>query len=77
MRRCADKYGVDAHIRYGCVVEHMEWDDAIGRWRVATAAGEAYSARAIVSGIGALHVPSIPEIPGADRFTGTAFHSAQ
>jgi cation diffusion facilitator CzcD-associated flavoprotein CzcO len=30
-----------------------------------------------VSGIGALHVPSIPEIPGADRFAGPAFHSAQ
>jgi cation diffusion facilitator CzcD-associated flavoprotein CzcO len=77
MRRCVDKYGVAAHIRYGCAVERMEWDDTIGRWRIATAAGEAYNARAIVSGIGALHVPSIPEIPGADRFTGTAFHSAQ
>jgi cation diffusion facilitator CzcD-associated flavoprotein CzcO len=77
MRRCVAKYGLAAHIRYGRAVERMEWDDAIGRWRVATAAGEAYTARAIVSGIGALHVPSIPEIPGADRFAGLAFHSAQ
>jgi cation diffusion facilitator CzcD-associated flavoprotein CzcO len=76
MRRCVDKYGLAAHIRYGCVVERMEWDDPAGRWRIATAAGEAYTARAIVSGIGALHVPSIPEIPGADRFAGAAFHSA-
>jgi cation diffusion facilitator CzcD-associated flavoprotein CzcO len=77
MRRCVDKYGIAAHIRYGCAVERMEWDDTTGRWRAATAAGEVYSARAIVSGIGALHVPSVPEIPGADRFTGTTFHSAQ
>jgi len=77
MRRCAGKYGVAAHIRYGCAVERMEWDDTLGRWRIATAAGELYTARAIVSGIGALHVPSIPEIPGADRFAGAAFHSAQ
>ncbi len=77
MRRCAAKYGLAAHIRYRCTVERMEWDDAIGRWRIATIAGEAYTARAIVSGIGALHVPSIPEIPGADRFAGAAFHSAQ
>src|SRR5262249_26311409 len=27
--------------------------------------------------IGALHVPSLPEIPGAERFRGAAFHSAQ
>ncbi len=77
MRQCAGKYGIAAHIRFGRAVERMEWDDAIGRWRIATAAGEVYTARAIVSGIGALHVPSIPEIPGADRFSGTAFHSAQ
>ena len=77
MRRCAGKHGLAAHIRYGCAVERMEWDDSIGRWRIATAAGEAYTARAIVSGIGALHVPSIPELPGAHRFTGAAFHSAQ
>lgn len=77
MRRCADKYGVAAHIRYGCSVEGMEWDGAIERWRIATAAGEVYTARAVVSGVGSLHVPSIPEIPGADQFAGAAFHSAQ
>lgn len=77
MRRCADSYGVAAHIRYGAAVERMEWDDTTGRWSVVTAAGEVFTARAIVSGIGALHVPSIPEIPGAERFTGAAFHSAQ
>jgi cation diffusion facilitator CzcD-associated flavoprotein CzcO len=77
LRRCADKYGVAAHIRYGCAVERMEWDDTIGRWRIVTVAGEVYTTRAIVSGIGALHVPSIPAIPGAERFAGAAFHSAQ
>jgi cation diffusion facilitator CzcD-associated flavoprotein CzcO len=77
LRRCAEKYGVGAHIRYGAAVERMEWDDAISRWRTATAAGETYISRAIVSGMGALHVPSIPEIPGADQFGGPAFHSAQ
>jgi cation diffusion facilitator CzcD-associated flavoprotein CzcO len=77
LRRCAEKHGVTAHIRYGCAVERMEWDDAAGRWRAATTAGETYTARAIVSAMGALHVPSVPEIPGADGFTGPAFHSAQ
>jgi cation diffusion facilitator CzcD-associated flavoprotein CzcO len=77
MRRCANKYGVAAHIRYGCPVESMEWDDTIARWRIVTAAGEVYTARAIVSGIGALHVPSIPAIPGAAQFAGAAFHTAQ
>jgi cation diffusion facilitator CzcD-associated flavoprotein CzcO len=77
LRRCAAKYGLAAHIRHGCAVERMEWDDATERWSVVTATGEVYTARAIVSGIGALHVPSVPEIPGAELFTGAAFHSAR
>ena len=76
MRRCARKYGITAHTRFGCTVEGMEWDDTAGRWRITTTAGEVYTARAIVSGLGALHVPSIPEIPGAGEFAGAAFHSA-
>lgn len=76
MRHCARTYGITAHIRFGCPVEGMEWDEATGRWRVATAAGETYTARAVISGMGALHVPSIPEIPGAGQFGGAAFHSA-
>lgn len=77
MRRCADKYGVASHIRYGREVEHIEWDDDIRRWHVATTSGDVFTARAVVSGSGGLHVPSVPEIPGADRFAGPAFHSAQ
>jgi cation diffusion facilitator CzcD-associated flavoprotein CzcO len=77
LRRCADKYGVTAHIRYGSAVERMEWDDDVRRWHVMTASGDEYTAHAVVSGSGGLHVPSIPEIPGAGRFAGPAFHSAQ
>ena len=55
----------------------MEWDDATARWSVITTDGEVHPARAIVSGIGILHVPSVPEIPGAELFTGPAFHSAR
>jgi cation diffusion facilitator CzcD-associated flavoprotein CzcO len=75
--RCLDKYGIGPHIQFGRSVERMEWDETTGRWHIATATGEAYMARAIVSGTGALHVPSVPEIPGAGQFTGAAFHSAQ
>jgi cation diffusion facilitator CzcD-associated flavoprotein CzcO len=77
MLRCAARYGLAGHIRYGRRVERMEWDDATGRWSVVTSGGEVQLARAVVSGIGVLHVPSVPEIPGAELFTGPAFHSAR
>jgi len=51
------------------------WDGA--RWRVETEDGQRWSARFLVSAIGALHHPSIPRIPGAEGFPGPCFHSAQ
>jgi cation diffusion facilitator CzcD-associated flavoprotein CzcO len=77
LRRCVEKYALGPHIRYGSAVEELEWDDDARHWRVELADGEVLTPKAVVSGIGALHVPSFPAIPGADRFTGTAFHSAR
>ena len=80
LRACASKYGVAEHIRYGVRVERLDWDDAARRWDVETVRDgeqQGYRARAVVSAAGALHIPSYPDIPGADRFAGTAFHSAR
>jgi cation diffusion facilitator CzcD-associated flavoprotein CzcO len=83
LRMCARKYGVDEHIRYGRTVERMDWDDEARRWDITTSQnsgarrGESYRARAVVSAGGALHLPSYPGIPGAGRFGGPSFHSAQ
>jgi cation diffusion facilitator CzcD-associated flavoprotein CzcO len=77
LRRTAGKYGVTGHIRYGSEVESLEYDDETRRWQVVTADGAGYTPKCVISGIGALHIPSYPSIPGLDRFAGTAFHSAE
>jgi cation diffusion facilitator CzcD-associated flavoprotein CzcO len=80
LRMCARKHHVDEHIRYGCTVERVDWDDDTRRWTIVTVEhGEvgSYQARAVVSAAGALHLPSYPDIPGAERFGGTSFHSAR
>ena len=80
LRGCARKYGLEAHIRYGSVVEQMHWDEDERRWDVQTVEhGElgSWRPRAVVSAAGALHLPAYPDIPGAERFAGTSFHSAR
>jgi cation diffusion facilitator CzcD-associated flavoprotein CzcO len=80
LRMCARKYGVEEHIRYGCAVEHLDWDDGARRWNIAASqagAERAEDCRAVVAGAGALHLPSWPDIAGAGRFGGPAFHSSQ
>ena len=71
---------LDEHISYGSTVERMDWDDGARRWNVRDRPGRrlsSYRARAVVSAAGALHLPSYPDIPGAERFGGAAFHSAR
>ena len=37
---------------------------------------DALTARALVTGVGALHDARVPDLPGLGSFAGTAFHSA-
>ncbi|MFB4278826.1 MULTISPECIES: flavin-containing monooxygenase [unclassified Nonomuraea] len=76
LRACAAKYGVTPHIRYGRRVVSLEYDDAARDWTVTTEDGDTLRPKAVVSAIGALHIPKFPDIPGRETFTGPAFHSA-
>ncbi|WP_214321088.1 flavin-containing monooxygenase [Nonomuraea sediminis] len=77
MRACVDKYGIGPHFRFGKQVVGLEYDDEERRWEVATADGQVLRPNAVISGIGALHIPKFPEIVGRETFAGPAFHSAE
>ena len=77
LRRVTDRYGLRRHIRFGTEVTGARWDADENRWHVTTAAGDEYVARFLVAGIGGLHIPNVPELPGIENFAGPAFHSAR
>jgi cation diffusion facilitator CzcD-associated flavoprotein CzcO len=71
----ADRFGLRARIRFRATVVAAEWS---GRhWTVRLVDGSSVTARVLVCGTGALHEPSMPDIPGLDEFAGTTFHSAR
>ncbi len=78
--RCADRYGVRARIRFATEVVAARWNDADAHWelRIRSAGRvETITANAIVSAVGALNRPRLPDIPGRESFLGPAFHSAE
>ncbi|WP_410665921.1 flavin-containing monooxygenase [Amycolatopsis sp. lyj-84] len=77
MRDVAAKYDLHRFIRFGQEMTGARWDADENRWHVASKSGEEFVAPALVAGVGALHLPQIPELPGIERFKGRAFHSAQ
>ncbi|HET8660118.1 MAG TPA: NAD(P)/FAD-dependent oxidoreductase [Micromonosporaceae bacterium] len=73
---CVDRFGLGPHLRLGHTVHETAWDERDQCWRLSTSHGE-FTARVLVSAVGALSDPSIPDIPGLGSFRGTAFHSSR
>lgn len=80
-RRCAERFGVRARTRFSTEVVSATWDAGAAVWRLvlrrADGAVEALTAHAVVTAVGQLNRPQVPELPGAGRFGRPAFHSAR
>ncbi len=72
-----DMFGLRPSIRLNDETTRAEWDDARAVWKLTTAAGKTYVAKAIVAGLGQLNRPYWPAIEGSDSFKGEKFHSAR
>jgi cation diffusion facilitator CzcD-associated flavoprotein CzcO len=76
LKRCATDFDIRRHLHTHCDVESMAWDEERSRWLVETSKGS-FEADVIVSGVGGLSEPSIPALPGIERFEGERWHSAE
>ncbi|MCW2721230.1 NAD(P)/FAD-dependent oxidoreductase [Pseudonocardia sp.] len=77
LRDVADAHDLRTVIRFGSEVTRAVYDDARQRWTVTTAGGEALEANAVITAVGQLNRPKVPDLPGLGEFTGPLFHSAQ
>ena len=81
---CATRWGIRDRIRFRTSVESLCWDDSANRWTInlncadadADAEPETVTAGAVITAVGQLNRPLVPEIAGADSFAGEQFHSA-
>ena len=74
---CAAKYEVDSHIRFNTSVVRATFRESDHKWQVELDDETTEVFDYFVSAVGQLNQPSIPEFTGADKFQGTAFHSAR
>jgi len=74
---CVVRHGLEECLRFGTEVTSASYDESEGTWKVETADGSQFRARVVVSGVGQLDRPFLPEVPGLDSFSGPVFHSAR
>ncbi|MGQ0531044.1 MAG: flavin-containing monooxygenase, partial [Panacagrimonas sp.] len=72
----ADKYALRPHIRFGREVLRSEFNQASGLWTLHFADGSTHHAKVVISAVGQLNRPKMPEVQGLDKFRGRQFHSA-
>src|SRR4029079_15898573 len=77
LARVAADHGLAAHLRTRTRVSALHWSDANQRWTVTTDDGVSGTFDVVVSAVGMLDVPFVPDIPGAERFGGRIFHSSR
>jgi cation diffusion facilitator CzcD-associated flavoprotein CzcO len=76
LRSVAAKYDVGRKHLFDTEVTLAKWDARTSRWLVDTTSGN-FSCNVLVSAVGALCEPSLPDIKGIDTFSGDIFHSAR
>ena len=76
LRRCADEFGIRPHLRTGVAVHGARWLEDEQLWELDTSDGP-LTARVLVSAMGPLTEPKMPDVPGLERFQGKLMHSAR
>jgi 4-hydroxyacetophenone monooxygenase len=79
--RCTDKFGLRDSIRLSTEVVRMRFREAGSSWSVdvrsADGSEETLTANVVISAVGQLNRPNMPDIEGIDNFAGPLFHSAR
>jgi cation diffusion facilitator CzcD-associated flavoprotein CzcO len=71
-----DLFGLRPQLRLSTAVTGVRWLDDEARYELRTAAGDTEYFDVVISAVGLLSVPCIPEWPGLADFGGAAFHTA-
>ncbi len=80
MQWVADNFGVREHIEFNTEVKAMAWHEDTQQWELTatTPSGpRTWRVNAVISCVGFLSRPVMPEIEGMETFKGTACHTAQ
>ena len=76
-----NRHDLWSSIRFSTEVVRAVWDEVAGLWHVTVRSSdgteEVLDARAVVTAVGQLNRPKIPDIPGIESFSGPTFHSAR
>jgi 4-hydroxyacetophenone monooxygenase len=76
----ADTYDLRDAISFGTEVRSLTWDEAAAQWEVEALGPEGprtWRSDAVITAVGFLNRPRLPEIPGMEDFRGGSWHTSR
>lgn len=77
LNHVADKFDLRGDIQFNTRVVAAAYDEAANCWRVQTDGGRTVQTRFLITAIGILSAPFVPDFAGRDSFAGVSFHTSQ
>ena len=74
---CVEKHDLRKHMQFNTEILKARYDDFTGIWTLETDKGENLQARVVISAVGGLTDPALPDIAGIDTYKGELFHTAR
>ena len=71
------EHDLGTHLRFNRGVETAAFDESSATWKLSLSDGSTLEATSVVSAVGQLGSPALPDIPGRDEFGGPSWHSGR
>ena len=73
----ADKFDLRRDIQFNARVTAAHWREETHDWHVTLDGGGAHTARFLITAVGPLSAPTMPNIPGVESYKGQSCHTAR
>lgn len=74
VRKCAKDFGVHDQITFNTIIKSAAW--TADHWVLQDSNGSTCTAKSVISALGGLHTPNVPNLPGKELFEGEQFHTS-
>ncbi|OOF92510.1 hypothetical protein ASPCADRAFT_55488 [Aspergillus carbonarius ITEM 5010] len=76
LKHVVERHDLRKHMHFNTKMVAAKWDDEAKVWRVQCQTGDIYRVRYLITALGPLVKPSMPDIPGIDSFKGQIVHTS-
>jgi cation diffusion facilitator CzcD-associated flavoprotein CzcO len=77
LNHVADKYDLRKDIQFRSRVKSAHYQDVSQTWKTTTEDGKTYTSRFLITAVGPLSAPTLPNIPGIESYKGESCHTSR